>query len=89
MYGPSVCLCDSVYACVRMRVHLCSIIQTVHYIKTQCVLIRHYVAEQKNQKIHRAKNTALMPEILFLRPRKQNKVGHEQGDELREVKLKP
>lgn len=47
------------------------------------------MAEQKNQKIHRAKNTALMPEILFLRPRKQNKVGHEQGDELREVKLKP
>lgn len=32
--------------------------------------------------------TALMPENLFLRPRKQNKVRHEQSEELREIKLK-
>lgn len=32
--------------------------------------------------------TALMPENLLLRPRKQNKVRHEQGEELREIKLK-
>lgn len=69
-----------------MRVHLCSIIQTVHYIETQCVLIRHYVAKQniREQKLHRAKNSINARTSDF----KANKLNDEHGGELREIKLK-
>ncbi len=43
----------------------------------------------ENQKTNSTEQkTALMPENLFLRPRKQNKVRHEEGEGLRETKLK-
>lgn len=61
------CVCVCVWLCVCMRVHLCSIIQTVHHRETQCVLIRHYVAKQKirQQKLHRAKNSINARKSVF------------------------
>lgn len=84
VYG-FVCVC--MWGCVYAYMHtLCSIIQTLHYIETQCVLIRHYVAKKKiKQKLHRAKKKASMPEKSVFKAKKQNKVCRE---ELREIKLK-
>lgn len=58
-----------------MRVHLCTIIQTVHYIETQCVLIRHYVAKQK---LRKQKQHPYQSKSVF-KAEKHNKVPHGQG----------
>lgn len=68
-----------------MRVHLCSIIQTVHYIETQCVLIRHYVAKQKSENRNFTEQKTQHQSVF--KAKKQNKVSHEQGEELCGIKL--
>lgn len=59
-----------VWQCMHRGVHLCSIIQTMHYIENQRAVIRHYVAKQpkfQSKKWHQCQK------IVF-KAKKQNKV---------------